>query len=339
MGYLKFSAILGRGLMMALVISFVGFVFVNSSLCEPFQHLREKVNTGLESGQNLRFKVEHQGLERLYKVHLPASYNGKTALPLIVVMHGGGGNMEYQSSERNYGLISKSEEEGFIVVFPNGTSRFKNGKLATWNAGNCCGRARDRKVDDVGFIARVVEEVEKRFSVDKKRIYATGMSNGAMMAYRLACEMPDVFKAIAAVAGTDNTQTCTPSHPVSVLHIHALNDERVLFTGGIGPATENKSLVTNFVSVADSVAKWRKINQCPAAAKRVLEKPGAYCDLYSPCKDASQLQLCVTEGGGHSWPGGEKRRSQEPPSKAILANDVMWDFFSSLPDEEVEHGK
>ena len=273
------------------------------------------------------FSVEHSGLTRMYRVHVPASYDEARPTPLLVALHGGGGSMDYQADDTRYGLITKSEQAGFIAVFPNGFSKLKSGKFATWNAGECCGAARDQNVDDVGFIRRIIANLTRQMSIDRQRIYATGMSNGALMSYRLACEMSDVFKAIAPVAGTDNTRSCTPKQPVAVLHIHAKNDTHVLYGGGAGSPLKDKASVTEFRSVPDTVAKWVKLDGCSATPRRVLDKPGAYCEVYAPCQGQAEVQLCVTETGEHSWPGGHKSRG-EAPSQAISANDVMWDFFA-----------
>jgi polyhydroxybutyrate depolymerase len=274
------------------------------------------------------FTVQHDGLARMYRVHVPASYDPARPAPLLVALHGGGGDMNLQSNDALYGLITKSESEGFVPVFPNGFSKFPNGKLATWNAGNCCGAARDRQVDDVGFIREVVQNLTHQMNIDRTRIYATGMSNGAMMAYRLACEASDIFTAIAPVAGSDTTRQCTPARPVAVLHIHAKDDSHVLFGGGAGPDSVALSQVTDYVSVPATIAKWAKLDGCTAAPRRVMEKPGAYCEAYAPCSGGAQVQLCVTETGGHSWPGGHKPRAAgAAPSAAISANDVMWEFF------------
>ena len=276
------------------------------------------------------FTLRHDGLTRAYLVHIPRSYDAGRPTALVMALHGGGGSMNYQSNDENYGLISKSEQAGFIVVFPNGTSRLRSGILATWNAGNCCARARDQNIDDVGFLRKVIEDVESRANIDHQRVFAIGMSNGAMMSYRLACEMPDVIKGIMAVAGTDNTRACAPKQPVPVLHVHARNDDRVLFTGGAGDKFRSEALVTDFVSVPDSVAKWVKLNHAQSISRRVLTVEGAYCDLYEAGTGGAPVKLCVTETGGHSWPGGHKARAKEPPSQAVNANDLMWEFFSGL---------
>jgi polyhydroxybutyrate depolymerase len=276
------------------------------------------------------FSLVHDGLTRMYRVHVPASYGSATVTPLLVALHGGGGNMDYQANDKYYGLISKSEKEGFIVAFPNGYSKLKSGKFATWNAGGCCGSARDGKVDDAGFIRQMVNKLAGQLNIDRTRIFATGMSNGGMMSYRLACEMPDVFKAIASVAGTDNTTACNPRSPIAILHIHAKDDDHVLFGGGAGAgAFKDESKITNFTSVPDTVSKWVALNHCNPSPKRILDKPDAYCETYSRCQANAEVQLCVTANGGHSWPGGVKPRGDQPASSAISADDVMWDFFKS----------
>ncbi|MCT8334845.1 alpha/beta hydrolase-fold protein [Leptospira sp. 85282-16] len=284
----------------------------------------------IESPGDYTFTFPFGGIPRYYKVHVPKSYSPNKETPLLFVLHGGGGDMEIQSNEEYYHQISKSEENGHIIVFPNGYSKYKSGKIATWNAGNCCAEARDKKVDDVGFIKEVLNLTTKQLHIDKSKVYSTGMSNGAMMTYRLACEMTDNLSAIATVAGTDNTISCNPSKPISVLHIHAKDDDKVLFYGGAGDSFKDRSLVTDFISVPKSISKWVNYNQCNPKPKRVFEEPGVTCDEYSECKEGVKVKLCITEKGGHSWPGGKKPSlffGSASPSNAIKANDVMWEFF------------
>lgn len=294
---------------------------------KPAPEASTDVGTPITAPGDYTFSIEHGGLRRMYRVHVPAKLDLAQPAPVLFALHGGGGSMEYQANDNNYGLIGKSDREGFVVVFPNGFSRFQSGQFATWNAGRCCGGARDENIDDVGFIRRVFDTLTHQVNVDRRHVFATGMSNGGLMSYRLACEMSDVFKAIAPVAGTDNTRSCSPANPVSVLHIHAKNDPHVLFTGGAGPEARDKSKVTEFTSVPDTIAKWVKLDGCSATPRRVLDKPGAYCEVYTSCRGKAEVQLCVTEAGGHSWPGGHKSRG-ESPSQAISADDVMWEFFS-----------
>jgi len=276
------------------------------------------------------FKLQHGGLQRAYLVHVPPGYDATRPIPVVVAFHGGGGDMNLQA-DTNYNIVGKSDSAGFIAVFPNGYSRLPSGKLATWNAGNCCSAARDRNIDDVGFVRAMLVQLQARMNVDPQRIFATGMSNGGMFSHRLACEMADTFRAIAAVAGPDGTLSCSPARPISVLHIHAKNDTHVLFTGGAGKdAFRDQSKVANFVSVPETISRWTQRNHCMAPPTRVLEVPGAYCEVYAGCADGVQVQLCATEQGAHSWPGVKVARSgNEPASQAINANDVMWDFFST----------
>lgn len=272
------------------------------------------------------FTLVHDGLTRMYRVHVPPGYSPSKPAPMVLSFHGGGGNMDYQADDKYYGLISKSDQTGYIVVFPNGYSPVRSGKFASWNAGNCCAGARDKNIDDVGFVREMLKNLRSQLNVDPNRIFANGMSNGALFSYRLACEMSDTFKAIAAVAGSDVTKSCSPKVPISIMEIHAKDDDVVLFNGGAGRDT---AMLTNFIPVSETVGRWVRRNSCNPTPKRVLEKEGAYCDLYSECRGGVEVKLCVTETGGHSWPGGRKVRTGEPGSTAISANDVMWEFFES----------
>ena len=280
--------------------------------------------TRITAPGDYRFSVVHDGLTREYLVHVPKSYRGAPA-PMLIALHGGGGDADNQANDDNYKLISKSEQAGFIAVFPNGYSRFPGGVLATWNAGACCGAAQKSDVDDVGFIRDVIHRVERQASIDPKRIFAAGMSNGAMMSWRLACEAPEI-RAIAPVEGTDNTTRCTPSRPVAVIEFHAADDPNVPFNGGVGVGPSH----ADFVSVPATQAKWVKIDRAQEQSKRVLTVTGAHCDVHVPKPGGTPVELCVTDSGGHSWPGGGTKNGRKQPSMAISANDLMWSFFSSL---------
>lgn len=270
-----------------------------------------------------RLSLRWQGEARHWMLHVPPGFQASRPTAVVYFFHGGGGNMAHGADDKLYGQISASDRLGHLVVFPNGHGRLKSGKLATWNAGNCCGAARDDQVDDVGFVRAIHAELLKRFSIDTKKVFAAGMSNGAMMSYRLACDAADLFTAITAVAGTDNTRVCQPSRPVSVLHIHARDDERVLFNGGAGKASDQ---VTDFTSVADSVARWVRHDACQTQPRTVMSQPGASCVEHDACQGGSRVRLCVTDTGGHAWPGGQKARGGRG-SDALSATDEMTRFF------------
>lgn len=269
------------------------------------------------------FAVNVNGDKRPYLVHIPTQSQAGQALPMVLALHGGLGNMHVQASERFYHQVSAAEKYGYIVVFPNGYSRLPGGKFATWNAGLCCGPAVKKQSDDVAVIRAIIEDMQQRAQVDAKRIFVDGMSNGGMMSYRLACELSGTVSAIAAVAGTDNTQRCQPAKPVAVLHIHAKDDDHVPFEGGKG---QQSMADVSFNSVPATIQKWVEINQANPQAERILEVPGAYCEIHRG--GLATVQLCVTETGGHSWPGGSKPRGGQADSSAISANDVIWQFFN-----------
>lgn len=298
-------------------------------------------------GDNIRHRIEQRradraaapGLQEFQEqgrkvlVHLPAGYDPAHPAPLVLAFHGGGGNADFMADDTRYGLQRQADQGGFIVAFPNGASRLPGGRLATWNAGACCGYARDQDSDDVGFARAVVSAIKARYAVDASRVFATGMSNGGMLAHRLACEAADVFRAVASVAGTDATIRCSPSHPIAVLHIHARDDDHVLFDGGAGPgAFRDQRSVMEFVSVPQTVARWVQREQCSGSPQRVLQVPGAYCDAYKNCAGGAQVQLCVTGTGGHSWPGADRiRPGKEAASTVLDASAAIWRFFDSQP--------
>lgn len=276
--------------------------------------------------------IRHDGEKRRYALYVPPGLDTSKPAPLVLAFHGGGGHAEFMADDARYGLLSKAREAGFVVAFPNGYSRLPRGRLATWNAGGCCGDARDRNSDDVGFSRAVVADIGRQVAIDRQRVFATGMSNGAMMAYRLACEAADLVRAVAAVAGTEAVAECQPARPVPVLHIHARNDTHVLFDGGAGPdAFRDASKVMDFVSAPETVKRWVGRNACQTQPERTLERPGAWCERYRGCRDGATVQLCVTADGGHSWPGAEAvRRGKENASQALDASEAIWTFFSEV---------
>lgn len=254
-------------------------------------------------------------------VHLPSAYDGVKSWSLVLALHGGGGHAQLMADDSRYGWQREADQGGFIVAFPNGASRLPGGRLATWNAGGCCGYARDQNVDDVAFLRAVVAELKGRYRIDSARVFAAGMSNGGMMAHRLACDAADLFRAVASVAGTDASTHCQPARPISVLHIHARDDDHVQYAGGAGAkAFRDRSSVMDFVSVPDTVARWVQRDQCHSSAQPVLQVAGASCVAYGDCGAGVRVQLCSTDTGGHSWPG---------PAATIDATREIWRFFST----------
>lgn len=269
--------------------------------------------------------IEVGRLERSYVVHVPKRQGEAERMPVVLVLHGATMNGPVMAWFTDFNL--KADEAGFIAVYPNGT-----GKRSSfyWNGGRCCGPAIKNNVDDVAFIDALLDDLAANYAVDDRRVYVTGISNGGIMAYRLAAELSDRIAAIAPVAGCLEIELGELKRPVSVLHFHGTRDDFVPFAGGKG---EKSITGTRFRSVEQSVALWAKANGCGENMTiEVLSKSGDELTVtrksYGPGKDGAEVALVVIEGGGHTWPG------KKPPIKIlgksalnISANDLMWDFF------------
>lgn len=215
-----------------------------------------KNETSLAPG-NHTFTLQFGAKTREYIIHVPGG--APSALPLLLAFHGGGG--EAAGFQKYAGLDAVSDREKFLVVFPYGTGILPR-RLLTWNAGECCGPAMNNKVDDVGFAIAVIDDVIRRTHVDAKRIYATGHSNGAMMAYRPAGEHAERIAAIAPVSGSYDLDKFAPSQPVAVLDIHSVDDPRALYNGGMGPAFPGTQVKSSHQPVMESIHRWTVNNKC-----------------------------------------------------------------------------
>jgi polyhydroxybutyrate depolymerase len=285
----------------------------------------------LAPGTTITRSIKVGTLDRRSLVYIPRGYDAARPTPVVVVFHGGGGNPE--SMVAFSGLNDRADEAGFIVAYPYGTGRLPN-RLLTFNGGNCCGYAMDNNIDDVGFTRATLDDLASVANVDANRVYATGMSNGGIMAYRVASELADRFAAIAPVGGPMGTQTCNPSRPVAVMHFHGTADAQAPFNGGQGKGNALTNVRPVFLSVQHSLAQWIKANGC-AQAPEVVQLPDAAADgmtvtrkTWGGGKDGAEVVLIEITGGGHTWPG------REPPlemlgasTKDISANDLMWEFF------------
>lgn len=285
---------------------------------------------GLGPGDHAR-TLTVDGRSRSYLVHVPPQYLPDRPVPVVLAFHGGGSNADQMV--RFCGLNEKADQEGFVVVYPNGTGR--TDRILTWNGGNCCGYAMLNAVDDVGFVRALLDDLGKVLHVDHKRVFATGMSNGAIMAYRLASELSDRIAAIAPVAGPMGTARCNPKRPVPVIHFHGTDDQYAPFQGGKGAKSVSQ---TRFYSVEHSIRAWVRANGCPETPV-VVELPDKADDAmrvrrktYGPGKEGAEVVLIEIENGGHTWPGREPLLARLGKStKDISANDLMWEFFARHP--------
>jgi polyhydroxybutyrate depolymerase len=280
--------------------------------------------------QDYTGSIQSGGLERTFLVHVPPSSSKTKLMPLLIALHGGDGTSQSMVSLTLGGLNSLADKEGFIVVYPDGVeNQWNDGREGDFT------RAHREKIDDVGFISALIDHLAQKHKIDSKRIYATGISNGAMMSYRLACELSHKIAAVAPVCGAmplDLVSRCSPAKPISVLVISGTEDRLVPWDGGSVIGGRGRIL-----SVPDSVKYWVTLNQCSATPVTTMEADTDPQDgtrvreeVYGQGKDGTEVILYAIEGGGHTWPGGLQYLSEAVigrTSRDIDADVVIWDFF------------
>ena len=275
------------------------------------------------------YSFKYQGINRKYEVYVPSSYDGSGILPVVIGLHGGGGSIK---SDINNKMPQSADKLNFLLVMPEGTGKILLGQMwAAWNAGTwatgqCCGDAVTNNIDDVGFISKVIDEVEKNYNVDSKRIYATGLSNGAMMAIRLGCELSNRIAAIAPVSSPAVPSNCHPSRKVPMIYVHGTSDPCVPYNGGQGAGCIGAPLdVQGAQAIVDY---WKQINTCSNNSTSAYQNGAATCSLY-PSDNGADVEFCSVQNMGHAWPSG----AQYFPVKKIgsvsydISFDQMWDFL------------
>ncbi|HSD55289.1 MAG TPA: PHB depolymerase family esterase [Burkholderiales bacterium] len=293
--------------------------------------------------------VPHDGRTRTALVRVPDRAAGETKpIPVVLNFHGGGGNAR---THRDYvRMDALAEREGFIVVYPNGTGRLDD-KLLTWNAGLCCGYAMNEKVDDVGFVRALIDALATRAPIDTARVYATGLSNGAMLSYRLAAQLSDRIAAIAPVAGSmvlleRRVDDVSPAlavpgkRAVPILHIHSIDDKRALYFGGLGEPSTFTTVSTKHPNAEEVLYRWVSFEECTPKPVVRAERRGprgtpsaahtATLYVFGGCRDGGEIALWKLTGAGHVWPGGRidyLPRILGPGTDVIDANEEMWKFF------------
>jgi len=282
--------------------------------------------SAIRPGQTAGLVLNHDGLRRTYLLHVPKDYNPDTPTPVVLVLHGGFGSGG--QARGAYGFDVIADKETFLVVYPDGI-----GFIRTWNAGTCCGPAAKNGADDVGFITALVDEVAREVNVDRKRVYATGMSNGAMLSHRLACEKADVFAAVAPVSGTLSVEGCTPSRPVPIFQVYGSQDKHVPLEGqrecGFGDVDPQPAV--------DTARTWRTANACSGPVGVFSDENHVRCETGGTC--GAETVMCVVDGGGHDWPGGQPTPrfvnavcdGDGPQNTDWNASEKIWEFFKAHP--------
>ena len=259
--------------------------------------------------------------ERSYRIDLPAR---ATDAPVILALHGGGGSADQFA--RSSGLSTPANRQGYAVIYPEGT-----GRAGTWNGGYCCGSAARNRVDDMAFLDAVIADATARFRLNPRRVYITGMSNGAIMAETYAALRPDRIRAVAGVAGTMDTARVTPTGRVPLLHIHGTADSMVPYAGGQGDTSLTR---TNFASVASVEAAFRAPFPMLARTDRVIDRVDDGTRVlernYTDGGGRTQIRIQTIEGGGHAWPGS-RRAARQGSTRDITANTEVLRFFAEHP--------
>lgn len=279
--------------------------------------------------------MQFEGLERTWLVHLPEGFDKSISRPLVIVLHGGGGRARGMIDLTEGGFDELADREGFIVCYPQGVDKH-------WNDGRpgATSRASQENVNDVGFISALIDRLVRDLNVDPKRVYVTGISNGAMMSYRLGWELSSKIAAIAPVAGAmpeNLPERPAPANPVSVLVISGTDDPLVPYKGG-EVHLYNKEL-GRVLSVPQSVEHWVRQNGCstpPAISQEPDKDPNDGTtitrEIYSQGRNGSEVILYSIEGGGHTWPGGFQYLSEKIIGRTcrdIDANEIIWNFFKN----------
>ncbi len=275
--------------------------------------------------QTVTGSITSGGLTRTYRLHVPA-ITSSTPLPLVVALNGKGGTGAEFSKYSRFDAVA--DKEGFIIVYPDGYQK-------SWADGRGGTPADQANVDDVAFISSLINQIEKQFRIDSTRVYATGMSNGAHMSQRLACELSNRIVAVGVVAATMGQileASCKPGKPVSVLLIHGTTDPLSPYAGGTESA--GRGVV---ISAETAVSKWVGLNAC-GSKPTITTLPDATNDgtrvnrwVYGGCSSGSEVVFYQIEGGGHTWPNAPQYLPESlvgKTSRDLDASAVIWSFFS-----------
>ena len=275
------------------------------------------------------------GVERWYHRRVPPAHDGNEPVPVVIDLHGYLEGADIHKAHSALGAYG--DEQGFVTITPQGT-----GDPVRWDA----------TVDsaDMAFIGDLLDEIDATLCIDDRRVFVTGLSNGAFMTSAIACVYGDRIAATAPVAGIRDTDGCKPDRAVPVVAFHGTDDGFVAFEGGLGedaadlpaPDGSGETLEDRGVtpsaregpSIPEITAAWAERNRCRPKPRREEIASDVTLVQYR-CPDGADVQLYRVEGGGHSWPGSEFSRQIEsvtgPTTFSISANQVMWEFFERHP--------
>jgi polyhydroxybutyrate depolymerase len=304
---------------------YVLIAFLSTTLAVTSNSLQVEAKTipreNILRGENYG-KLRNQGKLRTYYMYTPKSYNPQKAMSLVLVFHGdnGSGNSMRKVSRFN----NLAEQKGFIAVYPNALDH-------QWSF---TGHIR-QKVDDISFIAALIEHIERIRNINSHKIYATGFSQGGILTQALACRLPNKFAAFASVAGSLTARLVRSCHPplsISMMMINGTNDFSVHYYHG-DPITQKEALV----SIPETTNFWRRHDQCTSSSQfQELTRTKSHNHLevkafrYSGCRNGSEVLQFAVVNGGHFWPGGastDPELNQLNTQLGFNASRTIWSFF------------
>lgn len=337
----------------ALAVLIVVVVFVGLALALQAR-IRSKISPDRRGAGSVSSQTHELAgwVERPYKIYLPANFSTLGSKRAIVALHGGGSNGDEQEKLTCPGgdlgspkcLTAVATKNNFAVVYVNGTLTPGSKDARTFNAGGgdkgfrCVSTyACKNRVDDIAYFKDLIGDLEQRLGIGQREIYLTGMSNGAAMSHRLACQLPDKVKAIATVGGGNQfstLETCGPDKALDVLVIHGTADPAWPYDGGESGTPLDKGIM---VSIPATVSGWAALNGCVATPKAetsnqvASDQTDVTKQTYGGCKNGSRVIAYIINGGGHTWPQGNQYLSESrigKTSQDINANVLMVEFFS-----------
>jgi polyhydroxybutyrate depolymerase len=310
-----------------LIPAILGFILIIHTLTVSCTRSRIQSGTAGDFSKSITLN----GLKRAYHLYIPPSYRNSTALPLVIALHGGGGNG--QKMERLSRLSLLADQYDFIVAYPDALERH-------WNDGRGVEKYRSQRenIDDVGFISKMIDAIAVDYNIDARRVYVTGASNGAMMSLRLSCDLADKITAIAPVIGSmpeNLVSNCSPARPVPLMMINGTDDPLVPWEGGHVHVFRKK--LGKILSVPQTIDFWAAKNGCspdpqitvmpdtdPEDGTRVQKSAYRHCDT------GADVVLYEIKGGGHTWPGGYQYLPEfliGKTNRDINASETIWNFF------------
>lgn len=252
--------------------------------------------------------VTVDGQDRSYVLHIPPGVPESAPVPVVIVLHETTYTVSQMRSMTDFDDLA--DQNGIVLIYPRGFG-------TAWNGGGCCGLPVKDNVDDIKFVQKILSDLEPVITVDSNRIYAAGLGNGAIMAYRLACELSGTFSGIAAVQGPLFYEECQPDNPVAVLHVHGLNNPIFPFSGG----ESIEGGIPILPPVEQGISQWVEWNGC-SGSPDVNTSGSVTHTVYSGCQANAVVELYTIDGLEYGWPAPAGSGEANFP-----ATQTIWDFF------------